>query len=601
MKSQLGFAAWILAAIVGTTGAAAGQITPSDDSYTDTATPTTNLGAKITLGVSSAAQTSFIRFDLTSIPAGYTGANIGKATLKLYVNSVATAGSFNVVYVNGSWSENTITANLSPALGGPITSNVPLVKANAKDFLLVDITSALAAWLNGSQPNDGIALVANSPLAATFETKENTAQGHSPELDVVFASGGGGTITGITTAAGSGLTGGTNSGVANLSLLTSCSNGQILAWNGTGWACKTVGGTGTVTSVGLAAPASDFVVSGSPVTTSGTLNLAWNTVPTANNTANAIVKRDASGTFTASFITVTQGLLSQVSAANGPALLGQSLGSGFTKGVWGLSAGSGAGSAGVVGGDSNSIGSSYTAGVLGSSANPKGIGVLGQGSSLSAVGNTRLGTAAAGVWADSKNFGLVATSDLNSIVAYNNNAGASTMYVENDTTASNGLIFYATAPNVTSNGFPATCSINTHADLGCNGNVKADGSLRVGQDATQPPTANGMVKALLYFDSRLASHIVSCFNSQLAEPAASTPPCGFTVRHVDAGENEFDFGFTVSNRIIQVTAVYVGSIDSDLVSAAVENVSGTKAVVLTFYSTLGLSGETDTPFYLAVF
>jgi hypothetical protein len=56
---------------------------------------------------------------------------------------------------------------------------------------------------------------------------------------------------------------------------------------------------GTVKSVGLTAPATDFTVSGSPVTGTGTLNFAWNVVPTSADVANAIVKRDATGSFTA--------------------------------------------------------------------------------------------------------------------------------------------------------------------------------------------------------------------------------------------------------------------------------------------------------------
>ena len=64
-------------------------------------------------------------------------------------------------------------------------------------------------------------------------------------------------------------------------------------------------GTGTVSSVALAAPASDFTVSGSPVTTHGTLNFAWKVAPTNANTANAIVKRDASGNFSAGTINAT--------------------------------------------------------------------------------------------------------------------------------------------------------------------------------------------------------------------------------------------------------------------------------------------------------
>jgi len=41
----------------------------------------------------------------------------------LYVNAVTTAGSFNLDYVNGSWSEGTIYSN-APPLGSTIASNV---------------------------------------------------------------------------------------------------------------------------------------------------------------------------------------------------------------------------------------------------------------------------------------------------------------------------------------------------------------------------------------------------------------------------------------------------------------------------------------------
>jgi hypothetical protein len=95
--------------------AAYGQLTPSGDSYTNTAASTTNYGAKTLLDVES-SQTTFIQFDLSSIPSGYTSADITKATLKLYVNVVTTAGSFNVDYVNGTWTESTIDASNAPAL-----------------------------------------------------------------------------------------------------------------------------------------------------------------------------------------------------------------------------------------------------------------------------------------------------------------------------------------------------------------------------------------------------------------------------------------------------------------------------------------------------
>lgn len=223
-----------------------GQITPTSDSFTNTASPATNYGANVLLNVDAAQEISYIQFNLASIPSG---SKVSQATLKLYVNAVTTGGSFNVDYVNGTWAESTITSNLSPALGTAIDSNVPVTVAQKNQYILINVTTALEAWLSGSQANDGVALVANGTFNASFDSKENTTTSHPPELDVVFAEGGSGTITGVTTASGSGLTGGGTSGTLNLSLTKSCANKQVLQWNGTVWACATPAGTGTITGV----------------------------------------------------------------------------------------------------------------------------------------------------------------------------------------------------------------------------------------------------------------------------------------------------------------------------------------------------------------
>ncbi len=236
---------FVLAGILATA-----QITPLQDAYTNTATATTNYGTAATLGVVStgtSVQTTYIQFDLLQIPAGYTGANIAKASLKLYVNAVTTGGTFNIDYVAGSWGEKTITASVAPALGANIVSNVSLTTASVHQYVLIDLTPAVQAWLNGTEPSDGIALVANSGLNANLDSKENTGNSQSAELDVVYASGIG-TITGVSTASGSGLIGGGTTGNLNLSLITSCSTNQVLRWNGTAWACGSTA-AGTITGV----------------------------------------------------------------------------------------------------------------------------------------------------------------------------------------------------------------------------------------------------------------------------------------------------------------------------------------------------------------
>jgi hypothetical protein len=241
LNIQLRFVSFLFTLLAWT--AAYGQLTPSGDSYTNTADPNTNYGAATLLYVGGATEIAYVQFNLSSIPVGYTGADITQATLKLYVNAVTTAGSFNVDYVNGTWSESTITANLAPTLGTMIAASVPVTTADKNQYILINLTPALQAWLNGSQPNDGIALVASGTFNASFDSKENTTTSHPSELDIVFAG-----IAGVTTATGSGLTGGGTSGTLNLSLTNTCATNQMLQWNGSSWACASPG-TGTITGV----------------------------------------------------------------------------------------------------------------------------------------------------------------------------------------------------------------------------------------------------------------------------------------------------------------------------------------------------------------
>ncbi len=316
------------------------QLTPLGDSYTNTAAATTNYGAKTTLAVSS-TDTAFIQFNLSSIPASYTGADVTQATLKLYVNAVTTAGSFNVDYVNGTWTEDTIDASNAPALGTTIAASVPLVTADKNQYILVNVTAAIQAWLNGTA-NDGIALVANNPLNASFDSKESTTTSHAAELDVVFS--GGGTLTGITTASGSGLTGGGTSGTLDLSLTNACAANQVLQWNGTAWTCAAVG-TGTITGVtagtglagggtsgtvtlGLASSACAYgsAISALPFTCFPFAVLGANTFTASQTvTGNLTVNGEGSGNITASAAVTASNLTASGTVSGSSYLIGSNL------------------------------------------------------------------------------------------------------------------------------------------------------------------------------------------------------------------------------------------------------------------------------------
>ncbi len=149
---------------------------------------------------------------------------------------------------------------------------------------------------------------------------------------------------------------------------------------------QTFPGTGKITSVALSAPSSDFKVTGSPITGSGTLGLNWTVAPTNAATANAIVKRDANGSFIAGAITANLGMEGVSTGGNG--VYGQG-----NVGVWGQSVGTNGGSDGVHG-VTSSAGASGVAGVN----NAGGVGVYGTG-----------GT---GVFGTGSNYGMVTDSNV---------------------------------------------------------------------------------------------------------------------------------------------------------------------------------------------
>jgi hypothetical protein len=477
-----------------------GQITPSQDAYTSNLSVGTNFGSGVTLGVSNAhssIQTTYVQFDLSEIPPGYTSASIAKATLKLYVDSLSGAGSFNVDYINGPWLESTIAYNLSPVIGGAIASGVPLTAANVNHYVNVDITPALQAWLNGSQANDGIALVANSPLSATFDSKESTTQSHPPELDVVF-TGTASSITGISTASGSGLTGGGTSGMLSLSLTHACAPQQMLLWDGNAWGCAAVGaGLGTITGV----------VAGTDLTGGGsggnvTLNVDITKVPqlaTANTFAgNQTVNGNlsATGVVTGSSYQIGSSLFAFGSTTNYNAFLGFA-GNTTMTGIANTASGDGA----LFRDTSGSSNSAYGEGALLNNASgysnfAGGVSALGQ--NTTGMDNTAVGVQS--LFLNIAGFGNTAIGYLSGGTADNSQMNSyENTFIGSESAASTGSLYDATAI-----GALAYVSASNSMVLGSiNGVNGAQRDTNVGIGVTAPaarlhigPTGSGQVNSL---------------------------------------------------------------------------------------------------------
>jgi hypothetical protein len=341
-----------------------------------------------------------------------------------------------------------------------------------------------------------------------------------------------GTITGITTAAGSGLAGGGTSGTLNMSipaagvtnamlanakvtlnasagggltvpgamtlggsytigLLTSCSTNQILKWNGTAWACSTPD-SGSVTSV-----ATGLGLTGGPITTSGTLGIDTTVVP----------QLGAANNFNGSNSFNTNTLVAANNTLDNPALTVYNTNTGdgidaivsqgtgiyvSTDDLDGLFVVAGYDGADINGAETGVFASTYTdndftvaaygdalsytketIGLEGYSGSTIGIGAYGQAVKASATGaNTDSGFYPMGLWGDSGQqfgFGVFGSADDGwSFVGYNNSPSGFA-----NTWLENQETSDSGYPVLFTygSGFGGTCTADVSGDWSCNGTI----------------------------------------------------------------------------------------------------------------------------------
>jgi len=123
-----------------------------------------------------------VQFDVSNLPAGTAALNIQQATLHLFVNKAASSGSFGVRRVLDGWDEaNSISAAPPTFVVGaePQAISAPL----ADEYVVIDLTELVRAWVSGSVPNHGVALVANAGSKLKFNSKESS-DGKPPRLEI---------------------------------------------------------------------------------------------------------------------------------------------------------------------------------------------------------------------------------------------------------------------------------------------------------------------------------------------------------------------------------------------------------------------------------
>lgn len=161
------------------------------DAHVSTAVPAANFGGLPNLNVGSGAS-ALLRFDLSTLPAGTNAAKLVKANLILYVNRVGAPGAIEVLGLNGSWAEGSVSAATMPPTAGA-GSGITVAVGASNQFLSVDLTKQVKDWISNPGANFGLALqpALSAPgTVAFFDSKENTASAHVARLDLTLADQG---------------------------------------------------------------------------------------------------------------------------------------------------------------------------------------------------------------------------------------------------------------------------------------------------------------------------------------------------------------------------------------------------------------------------
>jgi hypothetical protein len=518
------------------------------------------------LAVQPEGQSELPRVLLLSVPYALKAAD-AETIGGLPASAFVLAGSSNkTANAAGNSAAATVAGNSKPSTA-PASSNVTTTGGTVNSLPLWSTStniqsSALSQTGSGTTAKVGIATTApaatldvagKSDIRDTltlFPKATDSAlaiNGTAFKIDqtgnMTFISGqtfpGAGTITGITTATGSGLTGGGTTGTLSLKVpaagitntmlhsatitlnanaaggltapgamtlggtftigLKTCTTKQILQFSGTAWNCANAG-TGTVTSV-----ASGTGLTGGPITGSGTLKVDPTIVAelAAANTftnVNAVNVNNASPALSVTNATGDGIDVSAGSGSNGVSVSAAEIGVYSLAQYGGWFQGTTVGLEGINNEDNDFFAGTYafefgsstqTRGLWASSASSVGTGTYSEALSASAEGSEG-GTFANGIWGDTSAVagnGVYATADNgNALFSLNNSSEFATGFFGN----SEGTSSTAAVLQVEGLGFGGACTIDASGNLFCSGTIDptvpvAGGSRQVALNGISSP------------------------------------------------------------------------------------------------------------------
>ena len=157
-----------------------------DSSTSGNASVAKSAGRDIVLRVSAARQ-GLVRFEAGAFADGISAEDVSAARLVIFISGVSAPGALTLHRITQDWSEHGASM---PAYDAKPLATIPQSSVVAKQFIIIDVTAAVQAWLREPGTDFGFAIAASGGARVLLGAKEGPAAGHPAQLQIEIAEGG---------------------------------------------------------------------------------------------------------------------------------------------------------------------------------------------------------------------------------------------------------------------------------------------------------------------------------------------------------------------------------------------------------------------------
>lgn len=161
-----------------------------EDSFIAANYPNINYGKAQNIKVNRQAD-GLLLFDLSTMPQATIADDVVKATLYFWVNTVVTPGYLSISAIDSLWAESSVTSANQPIINAPEITGISVNKSG--DYIPVDITGQVKAWMNNPGSNFGLAIQADQSsqaLSILVDAQNNAVTSHSAFIDIDLSAKG---------------------------------------------------------------------------------------------------------------------------------------------------------------------------------------------------------------------------------------------------------------------------------------------------------------------------------------------------------------------------------------------------------------------------